>query len=206
VTDKYAPAAEGWTETEYADSQRYLQRRAELIVDLGPRLEPGDVVCDLACGDGGLAEFLLPRGLGYLGVDASPEMAAAAQRRLNGRARVELADLNDFAPGEAVAATTVFRAVYYAHDQDQFFRRVASYTQKKLVFDLNPRQYDLGGTIARLRAAGFADVAARPFFVPQRVQLPGPVAAVARAAERSGPLARLALRFRFTYVVVASRG
>jgi hypothetical protein len=28
---------------------------------------------------------------------------------------------------------------------------------------------------------------------------------VLRAAERSGPLARLALRFRFTYMVAASR-
>jgi hypothetical protein len=45
----------------------------------------------------------------------------------------------------------------------------------------------------------------RPFFVPQTRALPGPVGAALVAAERSGPLARLALRFRFTYLVAASK-
>ena len=54
--------------------------RADLIVGLGPRLEPGDEVLDLACGDGGLGELLLERGLRYRGVDSTPEMAAEAQR------------------------------------------------------------------------------------------------------------------------------
>jgi hypothetical protein len=35
--------------------------------------------------------------------------------------------------------------------------------------------------------------------------LPGPLLAGAKALERSGPLARLALRARFTYLVAASR-
>ena len=59
--------------------------------------------------------------------------------------------------------------------------------------------------VADLHAAGFGAVALRPFFVPQTVSLPGPVLAAAKALERSGPLARLALRVRFTYVVAASR-
>jgi hypothetical protein len=80
------------------------------------------------------------------------------------------------------------------------------YTRKKLVFDLNPRQYRVGDVLAELREAGFPRVELRPFFVPQTVALPGPVVALARALERSGPPARLALRFRFTYLVAASRG
>ena len=40
----------------------------------------------------------------------------------------------------------------------------------------------------------------RPFFVPQTVALPRPLGRALVAAERAGPLARLALRFRFTYV------
>ena len=59
--------------------------------------------------------------------------------------------------------------------------------------------------LADLRASGFTSVALRPFFVPQTVSLPRPVLAVAKALERSGPLARVALRARFTYVVAASR-
>jgi len=74
-----------------------------------------------------------------------------------------------------------------------------------LVFDLNPRQYRLDDVLADLRAAGLSRVALRPFFVPQTVTLPRPVATLAKSLERSGPLARLALRFRFTYLVAASR-
>ena len=74
------------------------------------------------------------------------------------------------------------------------------------MFDLNPRQYRRRGRArGPPRARASASVALRPFFVPQTVSLPGPVLAAAKALERSGPLARLALRFRFTYLVAASR-
>jgi SAM-dependent methyltransferase len=197
---KYAGAAERWSEEAYADSVAYLRHRAELIVSLGPPLEPGDRILDLACGDAGLADFLRPYE--YLGVDASEEMVGAARRR---GARVELADLNDYEPPEPVAATTCFRAIYYARDRRAFFRRVAGYTEKKLVFDLNPRQYDVDEVRADLAAAGFDGVALHPFFVPQTRALPAPLAALLRAAEDTGPLARAALRLRFTYLVAGSR-
>jgi hypothetical protein len=114
-------------------------------------------------------------------------------------------DLNDYVPPAPVAATTVFRAIYYARDRRAFFRHVAGFTEKKLVFDLNPRQYRVREVVDDLRAAGLGRVALRPFFVPQTKALPGPAAALARALERSGPLARLALRVRFTYLVAATR-
>jgi SAM-dependent methyltransferase len=195
---KYARAAEGWSEEQYADSVAYLRRRAELIVSLGPPLEPGDRVLDLACGDAGLADFLRPYE--YIGVDASEEMVRAAQAR---GVRVELADLNDYVPPDPVAATTCFRAIYYARERRAFFRHVAGYTEKKLVFDLNPRQYDVEEVRADLAAAGFDRVALHPFFVPQTRALPAPLAALLRVTERSGPLARAALRLRFTYLVAA---
>jgi SAM-dependent methyltransferase len=195
---KYAGAAERWSEEAYADSVAYLRHRAELIVSLGPPLEPGDRILDLACGDAGLADFLRPYE--YLGVDASEEMVRASRAR---GVRVELADLNDYEPPEPVAATTCFRAIYYARDRRAFFRRVAGYTEKKLVFDLNPRQYDVDDVRADLAAAGFDRVTLRPFFVPQTRALPAALATLLRAAERSGPVARAALRFRFTYLVSA---
>jgi hypothetical protein len=202
--DQYARQAEAWTERAYADAAAYLSRRADLVVTLGPGLEAGDEVLDLACGDAGLGELLLARGLRYHGVDSTPEMVAEATRRLGGRAVVELGDLNDYVPPTSVAATTVFRAVYYTRDRIAFFRHAATYTEKKLVFDLNPRQYRLRDVLADLRAAGFGPVAVRPFFVPQTVALPRPAVAAARALERSGPIARLVLRLRFTYLVAAS--
>ncbi len=160
---------------------------------------------DLACGDGGLGEALVARGLGYRGVDATAEMVESARRRLGGRAAVELGDLNDYVPAQPVAATTVFRAIYYARDRAAFFAHVARFTEKKLVFDLNPRQYDVGDVLTDLRAAGFPSISLRPFLVPQTISLPRPLLSAAKALERSGPLARLALRVRFTYLVAASR-
>ena len=207
MTDKsgqYARQAADWTERAYADAAAYLEHRAELVVSLGRALEGGDEVLDLACGDGGLGEVLIARGLRYRGVDSTPEMADAARERLGARAAIDVGDLNDYAPPSPVAATTVFRAIYYVRDRRAFFRNVATYTQKKLVIDLNPRQYRLDDVLMDLRAAGFASVALRPFFVPQTVSLPGPLLAAARALERTGPLARLALQARFTYLVSAS--
>jgi SAM-dependent methyltransferase len=204
--EQYARQAEEWTERAYADARSYLAHRADLVVGLGPTLGPGDEVLDLACGDGGLGDVLLERGLRYRGVDSTPEMAAQARARVRDRAPVDVGDLNDYAPPGPVAATTVFRAIYYARDRRAFFRHAAGYTEKKLFFDLNPRQYRLADVLADLRTAGLGQVALRPFFIPQTVALPGPVLAVAKVVERSGPLARVALRFRFTYLVAAWRG
>lgn len=204
-TAKYDVAAERWSDEQYADSAGYLRHRAELVVALGPPLEPGDAVLDLACGDAGLAEPLLAAGLRYHGVDLSRPMVEAARARLGDRAQVDEADLNEFAPPRPVQATTCFRAIYYARDRRAFLRRVASYTEKKLVFDLNPRRYRVGDVREDLQAAGFDRFELRPFFSPQRFAPPGPLAAALRAAERTGPLARLALRFRFSYMVAASR-
>jgi len=198
--DKYSTGADRWTEEAYADAASYLAARAALVVSLGPQLEPGDVVLDLACGDGGLGDFL--RDLRYRGVDASPEMVAAARGR--GRDVIE-ADLNDYEPAAPVQATTIFRAIYYARDRRAFLARVAGYTERKLVFDLNPRQYRLEDVEADLRAAGFDRLDLQPFFVPQTHAPAAPVARLLRALERSGPAARLVLRARFTYMCSASR-
>ena len=189
-----------WTEREYADPVPYLRHRGELILSLGPRLVAGDRLCDLACGDGGLSDFL--PGIEYVGVDADPRMVAEAHSK--GR-EIAHADLNEFEPDRPVAATTIFRAIYYARDRLAFFRHVAGYTERKLVFDLNPRQYRLEDVAADLRAAGFPKIATHPFFVPQTVALPRSLGATLVAAEHAGPLARLALRYRFTYLVAASK-
>jgi SAM-dependent methyltransferase len=202
---KYEGKAEHWSEEAYADAGAYLSHRAELVVSLGPPLQRGDRVLDLACGDAGLAEPLLARGLAYVGVDASEAMVSAARLRLRGGAEIVHADLNDYVPPEPVAAMTCFRAIYYARNRLAFFQHAAGFTARKLVFDLNPRQYRLEDVLADLRTAGFGQAELRPFFVPQTVALPGPVAAALRAAERSGPLARFALRYRFTYVIAAYR-
>lgn len=193
-------SAQSWSERAYADSRTYLAARADLVRTLGPPLVPGDVVLDLACGDGGLAAFLPEQR--YLGVDGSPEMIAAAHAR--GVEAVH-ADLNEYVPPEPVAATTIFRAIYYARDRRALLERIAGYTSKKLVFDLNPRQYRLVDVQADLRAEGFDRLDARPFFVPQTRSLPAPVLAALRALEHVEPVATLVLRTRFTLICAAWR-
>jgi trans-aconitate methyltransferase len=193
--DKYAGKARGWSDREYARANAYLSHRAELIRKLGPPLRAGDVVLDLACGDGGLAAFLPEQR--YVGVDASAEMVAAGRER--GRELVH-ADLNDYEPPQPVQATTVFRAIYYARDRRRLFERIAGYTERKLVFDVNPRQYRLEDVRADLRAAGFDQLETRPFFVPQTRALP-----LLTLLEQRPLLARVLLRYRFTLLCAASR-
>jgi SAM-dependent methyltransferase len=202
---EYARKAAGWSDGEYADAAAYLEHRAALVATLGVALEPGDEVLDLACGDGGLGEHLVARGLRYAGVDVEPAMVDASRRRLGDRATLTVGDLDTFTPAAPVAATTVFRAIYYASDREAFFARVAGFTERKLVFDLNPRQFRPDVIAAELAAAGFRRVVLRPFFVPQTRSLPGPAVSALTALERSGPVARLALRARFTYLVAACR-
>jgi len=199
--EKYDTSAERWSEIAYADAATYLAHRGELVLRLGPPLEQGDTVLDLACGDAAAAEHL--PGLRYVGLDASAEMVKAG--RLRGRS-VVLGDLNDYEPSEPVAATTCFRAIYYAKDRAAFFRRVAEYTERKFVFDLNPRQYRVEDVCAEVRATGFDQVELRPFFSPQRFSLPRSVASALYALERSGPVARLLLTMRFSYLCAAFRG
>ena len=74
------------------------------------------------------------------------------------------------------------------------------------MFDLNPRQFALRDVRADLETAGFDRLALRPFFVPQTSRLPRAALHALVALERSRPLARLALRFRFTYLCAAFRG
>lgn len=201
--DQYRRKAAGWSEREYGDATRYLARRADLIVSLGPRLQPGDEVLDLACGDGGLGVFLLQRRLRYRGVDVTPEMVSAAGERLGRAAVVEHGTLDEYRPPHPVAATTVFRAIYYTSDRRAFFAGVRTFTTRKLLFDLNPRQYSPAAVRGDLLAAGFDKIVLRPFFVPQRLALPRVAAWGLQALERTGPIARLVLRRRFTYLVAA---
>lgn len=202
---KYDQLAETFTEREYGDPERYFGRRAEIVRDLGPRLEPGERVLDLACADGSFAPPLLALDLAYTGVDLSERMIEVARARHGARARFELADMFSYRPPEPVAATVCFRSLYFAHDRVGFLRHVAGFTEKKVLFDVDPRRERLDALRADLRAAGFPHLAVRPFFVPQHRRLPPALAAGLAAAERIPPAARLLLRARFSVIAAGHR-
>jgi hypothetical protein len=205
IEDKYAAAAETFTEREYGDPKRYFGRRARIVAELGPPLAPGDAVLDLAAADASAAPPLLALGLAYRGLDLTEAMVEVARARHGAGIEVETGDMLSYVPPRPVAATTCFRSIYFAPDRVAFLRHVAGYTEKKVLFDVDPRRVALADVRADLAAAGFDRVVTNPFFVPQHAALPAPLAAALAAAERVPPLARLLLRVRFSLVVAGYR-
>jgi SAM-dependent methyltransferase len=203
VTEKYDRLAHRYSEHDYADAEGYARRRAKVIAMVGPRLEPGALVLDLACGDGVMAPALQALGFRYLGVDASPAMIEAARAR-HPEAHFELGTIDEYEPPEPVACTICLRAFYYAADRRAFFANARGYTRTKLVLDIRPQAYDVGEIRADLLAAGFGSVELRPFFLPQSRRLPAPLRAAAYALERGGPAARLVLRRHGSWFCAAS--
>jgi SAM-dependent methyltransferase len=199
VVAKYDAVAERYTATDYADPDRYYARRARAIVELGVPLVAGDTVLDLACGDGALGPYLLALELDYRGVDASARMVEVAARVVPGR--VTTGDFG-YVPPEPVAATTIFRSLYLVPDRRTFLARVRGFTEKKLVFDFDPRAYATEQVLADVAAAGWRDVVVRPFLLPQRRRFPAPVASVLAALEPL-PGARALTRLRFPLLVSA---
>lgn len=185
---KYDLLAAGFAEREYWDPVRYSARRADLIVGLEPRLGTGRSVLDLCCADGIMAAPLRARGLRYLGVDASEKMVAAARAR-DPEATFVCARMLEFEPQEPVDATICLRSFYLAPDRLELFRRVASYTLVRFVFDVDPSAHPVDGLVRDLRAAGFSRVELRPFLMPQKRRLPDAALALLGAVERTGPIA-----------------
>ncbi|WP_113408155.1 class I SAM-dependent methyltransferase [Hyphomicrobiales bacterium] len=95
----------------------------------------GDVaglrVLDAGCGGGAHGAALVDRGAVLTGVDASAGLLEIARRRLEGRARLLLADLNERLPFEDGTFDLVMASLvmHYLHDWSQplsEFRRVLS--------------------------------------------------------------------------------
>jgi SAM-dependent methyltransferase len=200
VVPKYDAIAERYSEHDYANPERYYARRARLVVEHGPRLERGDTVLDIACGDGGLGRQLLALGIDYRGVDASERMVEVAQRTLGDRVSP---GTFEYAPPEPVDTTTIFRSLYLAPDRRAFLAHARSFTRKKLVFDFDPRAYETRALLDDAHAAGWTKLELRPFLLPQRASLPRPVQAALWALEPV-PGATALTRLRFPLLVSAS--
>lgn len=203
VIDKYDRGARDYQSITYADPEAYFSRKARLVCSLGPAPAEGEVVLDLSCGDGAFAPFVHERGLVYRGVDLSTGMIDVARERFGHVAAFEVGDMNRYEPAEPVAVTLCFRALYYADDRTEFFRRVRTYTTRKLVFDFSPRRFDKAAIVKEVRSAGYEHVALRPFFAPTAQRLPGAALAALAVLERVPVVAPAMLRVRFSYLCAA---
>jgi SAM-dependent methyltransferase len=72
--------AQTWCAEEYAHHAAFVPALGAPLID---RLNPhsGERILDLGCGDGTLTEQIAARGCTVVGIDASPDMVAAAKRR-----------------------------------------------------------------------------------------------------------------------------
>src|SRR5580704_5360781 len=69
-----------WDASLYAGNGRFVALLAEPLVEaLDP--QPGERILDLGCGDGFLTRRIAESGATMVGVDASPQMVAAAKER-----------------------------------------------------------------------------------------------------------------------------
>lgn len=200
VLPKYDAIAERYSAHDYADAASYYARRAQLVVEHGPRLMAAESVLDIACGDGGLGRYLLGLGLDYHGVDASQAMVEVARRDLGDRVRP---GTFDYVPPAEVDATTIFRSLYLVPDRRAFLERVRGYTRRKLVFDFDPRAYAKDELLADVRAAGWERVEVRPFLMPQRTKLPHALQSLLWLLEPL-PGSSVVTRVRFPLLVSAS--
>jgi ubiquinone/menaquinone biosynthesis C-methylase UbiE len=200
VVGKYDEVAERYSATDYADPEGYYARRAQLVVEHGPRLDAGMRVLDVACGDGGLGRHLLRLGLDYHGIDASAQMVEVAKRSLGDRVRVGTFD--DLGR-EQVDAVCIFRSLYLVEDRRAFLAQARRSARTKLVFDFDPRAVDARALVADVRAAGFTRVELRPFLRPQRSRLPRAIQVVLDLLEPI-PGSRVLTRIRFPLLVSAS--
>ena len=69
-----------WDVSQYAGNGRFVALLAESLVET-LQLQAGERILDLGCGDGFLTRRLAESGATLVGVDASPQMVAAAKER-----------------------------------------------------------------------------------------------------------------------------
>jgi trans-aconitate methyltransferase len=113
--------------TQTWDPQAYGQNGAFVHGLAGEVLEwlaaaPGERILDLGCGDGQLTQRIASTGASVVGVDASPEMVAAARAR-GIAAKLAAAEL---LPGPDAAFDAVFSnaALHWVQDQDAMMMQV----------------------------------------------------------------------------------
>lgn len=110
-----------WSPSGYAYHAAFVPALGAGILE---KLAPvaGERILDLGCGDGSLTEQLIQRGARVVGVDASPDMVAAARARGIDAQVMDATQLTFEAEFDAVFSNAV---LHWIHDQDAVLAGVA---------------------------------------------------------------------------------
>lgn len=191
--------------SRYRDPGAIAARQLALALRWGAPPPQGGRVLELGCSDGFVTAELARAGFGVTAVDLSPGMVAAARERLLRQglaADFRVTPVEAFRPEARFDVTLGLMWTFfgYLHDPVPVLRRLADGSNKVLV-DVNPRQLSVRAAVHAMRAAGFRTVDWRPFFLPQRVRVPGALRTALEIAERIPVLRSVPLRWKFTVVL-----
>jgi trans-aconitate methyltransferase len=109
-----------WDASLYAGNGRFVALLAESLVEALQPL-PGERILDLGCGDGFLTRRIAESGATVVGVDASPQMVAAAKER---GADARLMSGQSLAFEQEFDAVFSNAALHWMSDQDAVLRGV----------------------------------------------------------------------------------
>lgn len=165
---------------EYVDPAVYFGRRLALFEGWGPPNQPGDHVLQIGCGDGYFAELLLDRGYRVTACDHAQPLLDKTARRCEsafqaGTLGLQLLDINQLplpVQGPFDQTFAIMRSFFhYSKSPRQTLKELAGMTRKKLLVDLDPREYTVESAKADLLDSGFRPVSVRAFLTPQKRRL-----------------------------------
>lgn len=109
-----------WNVDDYHKHAAYVSASGQnLLALLHPRA--GERVLDIGCGDGELAEQIQQKGCAVVGIDASPQMVAAAEKRGIDARVMRAEDLNYHEQFDAVFSNA---ALHWMPNADKVLRNV----------------------------------------------------------------------------------
>jgi trans-aconitate 2-methyltransferase len=116
-------SSEVWNPERYQSGHSYVWRYGEALVDLlVPR--PGERIIDLGCGSGQLTARIAHSGAAVTGIDASPEMIAAARANFP-EIEFHIADAASFTVPNPVDAVFSNAALHWVRDAHGAVQAVA---------------------------------------------------------------------------------